>query len=362
MTPVKILIVDDLMDGRVLLRGLLESHGYQVEEASNGLQALDLARSTPPDLIISDIMMPEMDGFTLCRTVKGIAGLRQVPFVFYTATYLDHEDEELGLALGASLYVLKPAEPKEFLQRIKDVINRHKEGMLPVHAPSPDVDVKLEARLQERRTRKLYEKTRDMDRLRREQALILASTGEGILAMDREGNHTLVNSAAARMLGYSADELIGKPCHATWHHTRADGSPFPAAECPIYACIKEGGSLEQVEDLFWCKDGSNFPVEYSTSPLLEEGEVRGAVVVFRDISERRQAEERLTESEEKFSKAFHSHPLPMQILNLETGERLEINKQCLELYGVDNIADLNKSIFTKTDGSNPAHKRTPFSS
>lgn len=74
--------------------------GYRVEEAANGLQAFDRARIEPPDLIISDILMPEMDGFALCRIIKSIETLKHIPFVFYTATYLNQHDEELGLWLG----------------------------------------------------------------------------------------------------------------------------------------------------------------------------------------------------------------------------------------------------------------------
>ena len=115
----KVLIVDDIQDNRVLLRGILESRNYNVEEAENGVRALALAQAEPPDLIVSDILMPEMDGFVLCRVVKGIVRLRHIPLVFYTATYLDKEDEELGLALGAARYIHKPVDPIEILRLLK---------------------------------------------------------------------------------------------------------------------------------------------------------------------------------------------------------------------------------------------------
>ena len=89
-------------------------------------------RAQRPDLIISDILMPEMDGFILCQAVKGMADLRNRPFVFHTATYTDPADERLGLSLGASAYIQKPMEPPEFLQRIDDILQSWKKQELPV--------------------------------------------------------------------------------------------------------------------------------------------------------------------------------------------------------------------------------------
>ncbi|MGB5064412.1 MAG: EAL domain-containing protein [Candidatus Competibacter sp.] len=287
-----ILIVDDNQDNQVLLHGLLESRGHRVEEAANGLHAFDRVRTEPPDLIISDILMPEMDGFALCRLVKSIEKLKHIPFVFYTATYLNQHDEELGLWLGASRYIRKPQEPKPFLDMIDQVIAEYRDGALPVRQPSEGFETLLEAMYRDRLTEKLDKKSRDVERLRQEQALILVSASEGIMGMNLEGKHTMVNAAAAHMLGYQVEELIGKYGHSLWHHSRADSSPFPVEDCPIYACMRDGQIRHQMEEVFWRKDGGSFPVEYSSSPLLENGKTRGVVVMFRDITERRRAEER----------------------------------------------------------------------
>ena len=109
---VNVIITDDQEQNRYLLEALLKGNGYAVRSASNGRDALNLARSSPPDLIISDILMPVMDGFTLCREWKNDDRLMSVPFIFFTATYTEPKDEAFGLSLGAKRYLVKPMEPE----------------------------------------------------------------------------------------------------------------------------------------------------------------------------------------------------------------------------------------------------------
>lgn len=123
--------------------------------------------------------------------------------------------------------------------------------------------------------------------------LILNSAGEGIYGTDVEGNITFINPAALQMLGFSIEELIGKNSHQVFHHTKVDGQPYPANECPLYRSLKEGGIHRGDDEVFWTKNGEKFYVEHINTPLLEEGEIVGAVVVFRDITERKLAQEGL---------------------------------------------------------------------
>lgn len=134
-------------------------------------------------------------------------------------------------------------------------------------------------------------------------AQLLDAVGEGIYGLDREGRTTFVNPAAERMLGYSRAELIGALQHEVIHHKRADGSPYEAAECPIYASIRDG-SVDTVDDeVFWRKDGSSFPVEYTTTPIYADGAVVGGVVTFRDVSERRRAMDEVVRSRALLARA-----------------------------------------------------------
>ena len=117
------------------------------------------------------------------------------------------------------------------------------------------------------------------------QDLILDSVGEGIYGLDTDGNVTFVNPAAAALLGWEADGLLGRDQHAVLRHTRPDGSPYPREDCPIYAVMRDGEARTVEDEVFWRKDGTSFPVSYQSRPLREGGAVTGAVVTFRDLTD-----------------------------------------------------------------------------
>ena len=122
--------------------------------------------------------------------------------------------------------------------------------------------------------------------------LILASAGEGIIGLDLEGNQTFVNASAAAMLGHDVNDLVGKSSHSTWHYVRPDGSHYSMEKCPIYAAYKDG-TVHSGEEIFLRKDGTSFPVQFTSRPVLFDGKIVGAVLTFNDISERKRAEEEI---------------------------------------------------------------------
>ena len=133
--------------------------------------------------------------------------------------------------------------------------------------------------------------------------LILNSAGEGIYGLDVHGRITFINPAGARFLGYEIDELLGKSMHETAHHTKSDGTPYPREECPMYAAFMDG-IVHQVEnEVLWRKDGSSFPVDYTSTPIFEQEKIVGAVVSFSDISLRRKAEAKTRKSEARHRQA-----------------------------------------------------------
>ncbi|MBN1131097.1 MAG: response regulator [Chitinispirillaceae bacterium] len=127
----RMLIVDDKEPERYLLKILLEKSGHLIDVANNGVQALEHARKEPPDMIVSDILMPVMDGFSLCREWRNDERLRSLPFIFYTATYTDPRDEEYALKLGADKFIVKPAEPAALLHVLQEVLASHSPPAAP---------------------------------------------------------------------------------------------------------------------------------------------------------------------------------------------------------------------------------------
>lgn len=127
----RVLIVDDDLQGLYMLEALMKGHGYEVETAVNGAEALEKARRRTPDIIISDFFMPIMDGLAFCRECKKDDRLKDTPFVAYTATYTDPKDEEVAIRVGAARFLVKPIEPNALLKEIKQVLADAKAGKLP---------------------------------------------------------------------------------------------------------------------------------------------------------------------------------------------------------------------------------------
>jgi len=147
------------------------------------------------------------------------------------------------------------------------------------------------------------------EKTRRQLQLILDAAGEGINGVDMQGRITFVNPAAAQMVGWTQEEMLGQNQHSLMHHKREDGSGFPEQECPMALACYEGRPLQGSEELFWRKDGSSFYAEYTCSPIREDGELVGAVVLYKDVTERRQAEDQLL----KLSQAVMQSPVAIMI-------------------------------------------------
>ncbi|MEN8145265.1 MAG: sigma 54-interacting transcriptional regulator [Gemmatimonadota bacterium] len=170
----------------------------------------------------------------------------------------------------------------------------------------------------------------DLERLRRRGELILHAAGEGIYGLDCDGITTFVNPAAAQMLGWTQEELIGKPQHDVIHHSRPDGSSYARRECPIYAAFKDGKVHRIDDEVFWRKDGSSFPVEYMSTPIREEdGSLVGAVVTFSDITSRKKAESDLREALNEIEALKNR----LQAENVYLQEEIKLNHNFEEIVG-----------------------------
>jgi len=141
--------------------------------------------------------------------------------------------------------------------------------------------------------------TIELEALRRQYQLILNAVGEGVYGLDLQGNVTFVNPAAASMIDWEMEDLIGKSMHQVLHHSHPDGSHYPRESCPIYAAFQDGSTRRVTDEVFWRKDGTSFPVEYISTPMQDEqGQLIGAVITFRDITQRKWAETVLQQANE----------------------------------------------------------------
>jgi two-component system sensor histidine kinase/response regulator len=133
--------------------------------------------------------------------------------------------------------------------------------------------------------------------------LILDSSAEGIFGADTDGRITFVNPATCRMLGFTAEEMIGQPSHALIHHHRPNGSEYPREECPMFAAYKRGEASRIDNEFLWRKDGSGLPVEYGATPMLKDGALVGAVISFTDTTLRKEQENALKQAKAKAEEA-----------------------------------------------------------
>jgi polar amino acid transport system substrate-binding protein len=170
----------------------------------------------------------------------------------------------------------------------------------------------LEATVDER-TAELQEKQTQLEAAVERSGLILDSAGEGIFGVDLAGKLAFINPAANRMLGYESDELIGQEVHQKIHHSHADGSGYPKEECPMYRSHVDGTDHHVTDEVLWHKDGTLFPVEYTSMPIKKGGRVVGAVVTFMDIVERKEMETALLAERERLQKILDTSPVGVGI-------------------------------------------------
>lgn len=129
--------------------------------------------------------------------------------------------------------------------------------------------------------------------------LLLSSVGDGIYSINKQGLCTFINPVGAKMLGLKPEDVLGKNIHKIHHHTHENGTHYPVEDCPIYAAVHDGIVHEGIQEVFWRRDGSYFPVEFTSTPIIRDSEIIGAVVVFRDISDRLNTEKQLTHALEE---------------------------------------------------------------
>jgi formate hydrogenlyase transcriptional activator len=185
--------------------------------------------------------------------------------------------------------------------------------------------------------------------------LILDWAAEAIFGCDPEGQCLFCNRAAVHLLGYDDPaELIGKNMHALAHHTRADGTPYPMDECPIYTGIKKGQDVHREEDTYWRKDGSTVPVEVWSHPIIRGDKVFGAVITLIDISERKKKEEALRKGEQRWRAVFENSAIGVALSDPDDGHYLAANRAYQQMVGYteDELRNLSFLDITHKDYRN----------
>jgi len=353
----RILIVDDKQDNLYLLHFLLEGSGYEVDEARHGAEALLKARQLPPQLIISDLLMPVMDGYTLLRHWKSDEGLRQIPFVVYTATYTEPKDEKLALDLGADAFIIKPTEPEPFINCIREVLAKQRVGLLsPTNLPSSDEQTHIK-QYNESLIRKLEEKALQLEQANRALELDIAGRLKAEEAL-RE-SESLLNEVGqiAKIGGWEMDLITRK---ARWTCGTYDvveidpGAPIPGPDEHVSYYLPEYRPL--VIEAMQALIKENKPLNFEAQALTAKGNVKwfhaiGKAIregdqcikikgTLQDITERKRAEKTLDRSTSLLQAAFDATADGILAVDRK-GRVIAFNQRFIEIW------DIPKSIIDK---------------
>jgi len=321
----KVLSVDDRDENLYLMETLLRTAGFEVVNAHNGAEALELLDGTRFDLIVSDALMPQMDGFQLCREVRARPAYAQTPFVFYSGNYTDPKDAELARRVGATRYLVKPLEPARLVALLTEICEQHRDFPVPAPAGQQDEGEFLK-RHNERLFEKLGEKVHDYDliaerlqrsyedkvreiteRLNAEQSLrsnqeryriVVGSLAEGILQAERPGRLVTCNESACRLLGMAQEKLLSLGLDAPeWDLVDEEGVPLARGAHPLLECLATGRGRDDLVLGLRHKDAPTLWIRAATRPCENDRQGRAtlAVMSFSDITRQREDERRLRE-------------------------------------------------------------------
>jgi PAS domain S-box-containing protein len=293
-----VLIVDDNAENLYFLEALLKGNGFAVRSARNGAQALESALKEPPDLVVSDILMPVMDGYALCREWRANDRLKELPFIFYTATYTEKQDEELALSLGADRFVVKPQEPAALMGIIRETLAAPRSGTAGAASGATRSEGELLKDYSEVLFRKLEKKMAELERTNRElreseqqfrQFVMECPVPIAVSAQD--GTVELLNERFLKTFGYTLEDIPG--LDAWWPLAYPDpvyrNEVMRSWQAAIEKALRDGGVVRDVADYrVTCKDGTVRIVEISGAAIANR-----FLVLFNDITERARTDEEI---------------------------------------------------------------------
>ncbi len=293
----RILVVDDNDENRYLLEVLLKGMGHQVDTAKNGAEALRLALSHPPQLVVSDILMPGMDGFAFCLEWRKSERLRKIPFIIYTATYTEPQDEELAYNLGADRFVLKPQDPEALAGIVKDALEgRFGEKRGPGTLPAKEETAVLKD-YSEALFRKLEQKLADLEASREAQResetkyrIVADNTWSWEFWLGPRGDFLYCSPSCLRVTGRGREEFLADPALLPRIVHPEDLPRFLAHRDEAERSIGKG----TLEFRILHADGTVRWIAHDCIPVRgEDGGFLGTRGSNRDITENRRLEELL---------------------------------------------------------------------
>jgi PAS domain S-box-containing protein len=356
----RVLIVDDIPQNLYLLETIMKGNGFESTKATNGVEALEEAMRSPPDLIIADILMPIMDGFKLCQKWKMNDRLKQIPFIFYTATYTSPKDEQFALSLGAERYVIKPQKPDVLIRIVREVLEEAiKKSFSPGEKPVETVEILQE--YNEVLFHKLERKMKQLEngialREATEQALreseerfrkIFEYGAIGIAIVGPDHRFIRVNDGYCKMLGYTEEEMLQIDIlEITYPEDRQSDiyniKRLVAGEIPVYA----------TENRYIKKDGTIAWTSIRTSTICnQDGQLIFFIVFASDITEQKKMQENEKIALQQIERNLEQlatlndqirNPLSVIVALLTLQERTKTTDQIME--AVRSIDDLVKRL------------------
>lgn len=286
-----ILIVDDMLDGRTMLATFLEKNGYQVLGTANGKEALEVLEKQSVDLIITDILMPEMDGYMLCKQIKSDKRWMHIPIIIYSATFTTRQDEIFAIKLGANRFVRKPVDTDSFLNIIRNLIEKGSNGTLDV----TQLKFKKEEDVFKLYNERIIHKLEDSESRYKS---IFENMTIGLYRTTPDGIILMANPALLKMLGYDSLEEMAK------RNLEKEGYHSDYSRAKFKSILDKEGKITDWESAWQRKDGSFIFVLESASAFYDnDGKILYYEGSVEDITARKIAEASLQESQNRLSKA-----------------------------------------------------------
>lgn len=310
----KILVVDDIEENIYLLKTILGANGYKVVTAKNGFEALNKLKKEPVDIIISDILMPKMDGFQFCRACKKDERFKDIPFMFYTATYIEKKDEEFALGLGADRFIIKPQKPDEFLRILKELIKEHK--VKPILKPEikPESEIKYLSGYSKRIVRKLEKKVLDLNKeinIRKQAESNLNKRLKELDCLQNISNLVNKPGASVEQIFKKVTDIIPKAyqypdiayCRVVFNKQEFKAEDFKKTKWMQAEDIKIKGEKVGILEVYYIEEKPDI----FEGPFLKEERnmIKSISEIINIFLERKRADEKQKESYFKLEKTFN---------------------------------------------------------